>query len=74
MQKSLSATDQIKKSTLNVATRYNTGLLLLFRFPNPVVELANILIKSIGIGVVGKNHLQPPKAMFLSQIILKITI
>ena len=27
-QKSLSATDQIKKSTLNVATRYNTGFLL----------------------------------------------
>ena len=64
-----------KKMTLSVATRYNTGLLLkLFRFPNPVVEHRNILIKSMGIEVIAKNHLQPPKAMFLPEIILKITI
>ena len=42
--------------------------------PKPVVKLNNILIKSMGIGVVAKNHLQLPKAMFLPQIILKITI
>ena len=46
----------------------------LFRFPNLVVELRNILIKSMGIEVVARNHLQPPKTMFLPQIILKITI
>ena len=45
-----------------------------FQLPNPVVELRNILIKSMGIEVVAKNHLQPPKTMFLPQIILKITI
>ena len=46
----------------------------LFRFPNLVIELRNILIKSMGIELVARNHLQPPKTMFLPQIILKITI
>ena len=29
--------------------------------PNPVIELRNIVIKTMGIKVVAKNHLQPPK-------------
>ena len=37
----------------------------LFRFPNPVVELKNILIKNMGIEVEAKNHLERPKTMFL---------
>ena len=37
-----------------------------------MVKLKNILIKSMGIKVVAKNHLQPRKTMFLPQIILKI--
>ena len=65
IQKSSSATDQIKK--FNAEHR-------LFRFPNSVVEVRNILIKSMEIGVVVNNHLQLPKTMFLPQIILKITI
>ena len=36
----------------------------LFRFPNPVVELKNILIKSMGIKAAAKNHLQLPKNVF----------
>ena len=39
-----------------------------------LVEIRNILIKSMGIEVVAKNHLQPPETMFLPQIISKITI
>ena len=44
----------------------------LLRFPNPLVELRNILMKSMEIGVVAKNRLQPPKTMFLPQINLKL--
>ena len=70
-----SAKNQMKKIALNVATRYNTGLhFKLFRFPDLVVELRNILIRRMGIGVGVKNHLQPPSTMFFQQIILKITI
>ena len=64
--------DQTKKITLNMATRFNT--FKLFRFANPAVELRKILIKSMGIEAVVKNHLQPPETMFLPQIILNITI
>ena len=63
---------RLKKITLNVVIRYNP--FKLFRFPNPVVELRNILIKCKGIKVVAKNHLQSPKTIFLPQIILKIAI
>ena len=48
-----------KKLTLNVATN---------------AKLRNILIKSMEIVVVAKNHLQPPKTIVLPQIILKTTI
>ena len=75
IQKRLSATHQIKNITLYVATRFNAGPpFKLLRFPNPVVELRNILIKSMRIEVVAKNHLQPPKTKFLPQIILEIMI
>ena len=64
-----------KKITLNVATKYNTGLFSNYSgSQNPVVELRNILIKSTGIEVVAKNYLQPLQTMFLPQIILKVTI
>ena len=75
MQKSLSAMDQIKKINAERGYKIKYGpSFKLFRFPNPIAELRNILIKSMGIGLVTKNHLQPPKTMFLPQIILKITI
>ena len=48
-------------------------LFKLFRLPDLVVELRNILIKGMGIGTT-KNHLQLPKTMFLPQKMLKITI
>ena len=64
MQTSLSAMDQMKK--INIERDYKAPFKL-SRFPNPVVEL-------MGIGAVDKNHLQPPRTMFLQQIILKITI
>ena len=48
-------------------------LFKLFRLPDLVVELRNILIKGMGIGKT-KNHLQLPKTMFLPQKMLKITI
>ena len=34
----------------------------------------NIGMKSVGIEVVAKNHLQPHKTMFLPQLVLKIMI
>ena len=43
-------------------------------FANTVVELMNIGMKSVGIEVVAKNHLQPHKTMFLPQLVLKIMI
>ena len=46
----------------------------IFRFPNPVVDVKNILIKNMGIVEVAKNHLQPPKSMFLPQIIFETMI
>ena len=46
----------------------------IIQFPNPVAELRNILIKSMVIEVLAKNHLHPPKTMLLPQIILKVTI
>ena len=55
-----------------MATRYNMGLFSNYSgSPNPVLK--NILIKSMGVGVVAKNHLQPSK-IFLQKIILKISI
>ena len=48
-------------------------LFKLFRLPDLIVELRNILIKGMGIGTT-KNHLQLPKTMFLPQKMLKITI
>ena len=65
IQKSLSARDQIKKINAERGYKIQYGpRFKLFRFPKPVVELRNILIKSMGIGIVAKNHLQPPKTMF----------
>ena len=77
IQKLLSTTDQIKKKKINTVRNYKIEQgppFKLLRLPNPVVQLRNILIKRMGIEVVTKNHLEPPKTMFLSQIILKITI
>ena len=46
MQKSLFATDQIKKSNTERCCKIKYGPpFKLFRFPNPIVELSNILIK-----------------------------
>ena len=56
-----------------MATRYNMGLFSNYSgSPNPVLK--NILIKSMGVGVVAKNNLQPPSKIFLQKIILKISI
>ena len=64
-----------KNITLYVAIRFNAGPpFKLLRFPNPVAELRNILIKSMRIEVVAKNHLQPPKTKFLPKTVLKSTI
>ena len=47
MRKFIGRGSVIKKLTLNLAARYNTGFFKLFRFPDPVGELRNILIKSM---------------------------
>ena len=73
IQKLLSAIDRIKQN--NTVRGYKIYYGHPFKlFPNPVVELRNILIKSVGDKLVAKNHLQPPKTMFLPQTVLKTRI
>ena len=77
IQKSLSPADQIKKVlTLNLAVRYITGLLSNysgFQTPQLNLEYSNKKYEN-GNNLVNKNLLHQHKAMFSTQIILKITI